>query len=89
MKAMRNILEEFLQNSTPEQLRAELAKGNRPFFQTLEDSVMVCANQSAMPVSVQANVSFFEGIFAEVETNDEPWNRAQAVCGSNELALAA
>ena len=58
---MRQALEEFLVNSTPEQLRAELEKGNRPFFQTLDDPVLLVAEPK---FSLPATVSFFQGEFA-------------------------
>jgi hypothetical protein len=90
MKAMRTILEEFLANSTPEQLRAELTKGNRPFFQTLTDSVLVCFNQaSALPESIPATVSFFRGSFVEDESADEAWDTNVRNAANQELALAA
>lgn len=57
MKAMREILEEFLQNSSPEQLREELAKGNRPFFQTIQDPILICENQLSIPLSIPAGVT--------------------------------
>ncbi len=61
MNAMRKALEEFLSNSTPEQLQAELNKGNRPFFQTLDDPVLLVAEPR---FSLPATVSFFQGEFA-------------------------
>ena len=33
---MKETLEHFIESSSPEQLRAELEKGNRPFLQTLD-----------------------------------------------------
>ena len=93
MNAMRKILEEFLENSSPEQLRAELSKGNRPFFQTLEDSVLGCENQSALPTSIPASVSFFNGTFAQEELCNKEWASVRAatmeVAANQELALAA
>lgn len=92
MKDMRAILEEFLKNSTPEQLRAELTKGNRPFFQTLEDPEFLCANHAALPVSIAASVSFFSGNFAQVESGSQAWEAdcaTKATAANEELALAA
>lgn len=90
MNAMRTILEEFLENSTPEQLRAELIKGNRPFFQTLTDSVLVCFNQApALPESIPATVSFFRGSFVKDESADEAWDANVKNAANQELALAA
>ena len=37
---MKKILQDFLDNSSPEQLREELKKGNRPFLQTLKDPII-------------------------------------------------
>jgi hypothetical protein len=36
---MKRVLEDFLESSSPEQLREELEKGNRPLFQTMKDDV--------------------------------------------------
>jgi hypothetical protein len=89
MNAMQNILGEFLANSTPEQLRAELNKGNRPFFQTLTDSDFVCFSSApALPDSIPATVSFFRGNFVEDET-EETWNSSAEHTANEELSLAA
>lgn len=61
MNAIQTALDEFLQNSTPDQLRAELKKGNRPFFQTLDDPILLVAEPK---FSFPATVSFFQGEFA-------------------------
>ena len=37
---MKKILQDFLDNSSAEQLREELKKGSRPFFQMVEDSAV-------------------------------------------------
>jgi hypothetical protein len=66
MNTMRQQLEEFLRNATPDQLRDELNRGNRPFFQTLEDPALICDEQM-LPRFVPAYVSFFEGAFAVQE----------------------
>jgi hypothetical protein len=85
-----------LNNSSPEQLRAELKKGNRPFFQTIKDAVLVCESGSLFPVSIQAGVSFFKGIFSQEGAELKEWSglsaakRALAENAANqELALAA
>src|ERR1035441_9427832 len=62
MNDMRKLLSEFLENSTPEQLGAELEKGYRPFFQTLEDPVLSVEAGFSIP----ASVSFFQGEFTEL-----------------------
>jgi hypothetical protein len=90
MNAMHTILEEFLQKSSPEQLRAELAKGNRPFFQTLTDSELVCfAPEAALPKSIPATVSFFRGDFAEDASAEEDWDAYVKHVANEEPALAA
>jgi len=96
MNDMRQILEDFLNNSSPEQLREELKKGNRPFFQTITDAVLVCEGESPFPVSVQAGVSFFKGIFSQEEAELKEWNGLSATrrvltenAANQELALAA
>lgn len=90
MNAMQNILAEFLANSTPEQLRAELTKGNRPFFQTIKDSVLVCFNPvPALPESVPATVSFFLGDFVEQNATAESWEEIVENSANEEMALAA
>ena len=89
MTAIRSILEDYLAKATPEQLRAELNKGNRPYFQTLEDPEWICANEPALPAAVPAKVSFFKGMFA-VDSQQETWKRSEFVfVANNELALAA
>jgi hypothetical protein len=90
MNAMQNILEEFLENSTPEQLRAELTKGNRPFFQTLTDSDLVCFSPVAsLPDSIPATVSFFRGNFVADDSAEQAWESFVKHTASEELALAA
>ena len=89
MKAMRSILEDYLANSTPEQLRAELTKGNRPYFQTLEDPEWICANEPALPAAIPATVSFFEGMFATEASAYLTWARSEPACIKGEVALAA
>ena len=39
VQKMKKALEDFLESSSPEQLREELKKGNRPLFQTMKDNV--------------------------------------------------
>jgi len=69
MNDMRRLLSEFLESSTPEQLRAELDKGHRPFFQTIADPVLSFGDQF-LPVqagfSLPASVSFFQGEFMDL-----------------------
>jgi len=89
MNAMRAILDEFLQNSTPEQLRAELAKGNRPFFQTLKDCEFVCEYETVFPTTMPASVSFFSGKFAPEDHADLVWRGTMAAAANEECALAA
>jgi NADPH-dependent 7-cyano-7-deazaguanine reductase QueF len=92
MNAIRNILEKFLEGSSPEQLRSELTKGNRPYFQTLKDSNLVCLCQSAdLPDFVQATVSFFKGNYVErecVKNVENAWAIPKNPA-NEELALAA
>jgi hypothetical protein len=71
MSAMQKILEDFLNNSTPEQLQAELLKGNRPFYQTLEDPLL---GVNEVSFSVPANVSFFTGEFSSEEDVSTSFN---------------
>ena len=89
MNDMRKALERFLETSTPEQLRAELTKGNRPFFQTLEDSVLDLDAEFSLP----ASVSFFQGIFADdglVSGELNTYTPTQSENAANEeFALAA
>jgi len=89
MNAMQKILENFLNNSTPEQLQAELKKGNRPFFQTLDDPILLVPEPK---FSLAATVSFFKGEFAPDQSSEELDTTAapRATCeAKNELALAA
>jgi hypothetical protein len=96
MNEMRHILENFLEKSSPEQLHEELKKGNRPFLQTLEDATLICkddatAIENALPVSIQAGVSFFQGFFTTMEVSHKEWHgaRPDEVAANQELALAA
>jgi hypothetical protein len=93
MNDMRQILEDFLNNSSPEQLREELTKGNRPFFQTIEDAMLVCECESSFPVSIQAGVSFFKGIFSQASAPSKEWHglsdAKRDLAANQELALAA
>jgi hypothetical protein len=93
MKAMQNILDEFIANSTPEQLRAELAKGNRPLLQTISDENLVCKpSVPVLPETVPATVSFYVGVFSVDEANREVWSNAAALAAQateEQLALAA
>lgn len=94
MNDMRKILDEFLDNSSPEQLSAELTKGNRPFFQTLEDPVLICDDEQSLPTHIPAHVSFFRGMFCEetvaVSVPDDFLRTSLASVSVNgDLALAA
>ena len=89
MNAIKQALEDFLNSSTPEQLQAELKKGNRPYLQTLADPVLMVAEHK---FSFPAKVSFCNGQFAQ----GEPLQAQNAlpgfdpVCAANqEMALAA
>jgi hypothetical protein len=91
MKNMRKTLEDFLEKTTPEQLRMELTKGNRPFFQTLEDASHV--KEQPIPSSVPAHVSFFKGIFVKKEAFNLAFSVhlpvRECVAANEPLALAA
>ena len=69
MNDMRRLLSDFLESSTPEQLRAELEKGHRPVFQTIADPVLAFVDE-VLPVqagfSLPASVSFFQGEFMDL-----------------------
>ncbi len=84
---MREVLQGFLENSTPEQLRAELEKGNRPFYQTIDDAVLIPESELCLP----ASVSFFQGEFAEQEslTTELSTKFSPHTPANEELALAA
>ncbi len=85
---MRDILEQFLADSTPDQLRAELAKGNRPFLQTLDEPEWVCPIPEGLPPTLPATVSFFRGHFAEEQVVEESWGIDLEMAANAELALA-
>jgi hypothetical protein len=65
---MRKMLSDFLESATPEQLRAELEKGHRPFLQTIADPVLAFP-APAVPAESSflfpASVCFFQGAFTE------------------------
>lgn len=88
MNEIRKALEDLLNNSTPDELRAELRKGNRPFFQTLEDPVLISEPQFSVP----AFVSFFQGTFAQESPSSEQTTSVPTqtcLAANQELALAA
>jgi len=84
---MRQILERFLYSSTPDQLRAELTKGNRPLFQTIEDGVFIPTSELSFPGSV----TFVQGEFAdqEMRCGDLDPKEPSELEANQELALAA
>ena len=88
MNDIRKALEEFLDNSTPEALRAELQKGYRPFLQTVEGPLLLA---SEAKFSFPATVSFFQGVFAVAGCSQEfdPRPRMIKAAANQELALAA
>jgi len=89
MNDMRKVLENFLNTSTPEMLRAELEKGIRPYLQTLKDPVLVSEGEFLLP----ASVSFFQGVFAQEQCSMELTTTAGSLqtclAGSDEMAMAA
>jgi hypothetical protein len=88
MNDIREVLEQFLDNSTPEALRAELEKGYRPFLQTVEGPLLLA---SEAKFSFPATVSFFQGVFAVEGCSEEfdPRPRNIKAAANQELALAA
>ncbi len=57
---MRKMLKDFLDNSSPEQLREELKKGNRPFFQTLKDPTIIHMKNIKVNVTLEFEFPFNE-----------------------------
>jgi hypothetical protein len=89
MNAIRQALEDFLNRSTPEQLQAELRKGNRPLLQKLEDPILVAEEPK---FSLPATVSFFKGEFGITgfpEHLDAAAEPSQTCLANQDLALAA
>jgi hypothetical protein len=89
MNAIQKTLENFLASSTPEQLQAELKKGNRPYFQTLDDPILLVPEPK---FCFPAKVSFFQGEFAQGQGPEELTAEATsyaARAANQELALAA
>jgi hypothetical protein len=88
MNDIRKVLEQFLDNSTPEALRADLQKGYRPFLQTVEGPFLLA---SEVKFSFPATVSFFQGVFAVEGCSEEfdPRPPNIKVAANQELALAA
>ena len=88
MNAIRQALEDYLANSTPDQLRAELSKGNRPFLQKIDDPVFLVEEPF---FTFPATVSFFRGEF-EPEQSPERIDPETPVCAASAtsaIALAA
>jgi hypothetical protein len=83
MNTIREALEELLNNSTPEELQAELCKGNRPYLQTLDDPVFLVAEPK---FTFPAKVSFYQGEFERDQGAAEPDPQSAA---ESPLALAA
>jgi hypothetical protein len=89
MNAMRKALEDFLANSTPEQLEAELSQGYRPRLQEIDDPALLVEEPK---FNFPATVSFFRGQFAQedsleiLDTGAPPYAACTAAGG---LALAA
>jgi hypothetical protein len=82
---MKRVLEAFIESSTPEQLREELQRGDRPFLQTLEEPVFLVDPEFTVP----AYVSFYEGEFL-VDCEPQPSRGGELERVANrELALAA
>lgn len=95
---LKETLQRFLDASTPEQLRAELVKGDRPAMQKLGYKPYL----PSLDFSVPANVCIYQGEFVEpsicyvhfqcsispFQSLDEDWCEVLDEAANQELALA-